>query len=484
MVMTRKHLISLAVLAGVAMLTPPAPAQQSGRITGVVTDPTGSPIPGVAVEATRAGTGDRRTVTTNASGVYVLSPLAVGDYKLEVRREGFKAVTRTGLRIDVNAALTVDLRLEVGSISERITVEATAATIETESQAIGNSRYQVQLKNLPIIVREVQALVGQTAGVPYGSTDTIGGNVQQGGRSAMQVMADGAQLNPFQTTSWPSIDGIGRRADLTLPSVDSIAEVRWVTNGGSAEFSQPTQVIVASKSGSNELHGSLFESYRSGGMGARRWEAPNRESFVRHQFGGVVGGPIRKDKMFFFGGVDEFRHSSGAVLNARYPTAAERGGDLSGLLQRTDARGVPAPIRLNDPLSGQVFPNNLIPASRLSPVATELLKLIPNASAPARLTDFNAIFFKPQFDNSDKFDARFDYNISARDRFFARTTIAHLDQASRFSGAVPGAYGYSTKNQWTHAVASNWTRPPTRTAPASPPAKADPAPMPSPAPQA
>jgi hypothetical protein len=432
--------------------------QASGRITGVITDSSGGVISDAAIEATRIGTGETRRVTTNRSGTYVLSPLAVGDYKLEVRHDGFKAVTRTGVRIDVNAALTLDLRLEVGAVSERVTVAGTASTIETESQAIGNSRYQVQLQNLPIIVREVQALVGQTAGVPYGTTDTVGGNVAQGGRSAMQVMADGAQLNPFQTTAWPAIDGIGRRADLTVPSVDSIAEVRWVSNGGAPEFSQPTQVIVASKSGTNEVHGSLFESYRSGGMGARRWEAPNRESFVRHQFGGSAGGPIKKDKMFFFGGVDEFRHTSGSVLNARYPTAAERSGNLSGLLDRTDARGVAAPIRLNDPLNGQLFPNNIIPATRLSPVANELFKLLPDASAPARLTDFNAIFLKPLFDYSDKFDARFDYNISSLDRFFARTTIAHLDQASRFSGSVPGGYGYSTKNEWTHVVATNWTR--------------------------
>ncbi len=144
--MIRDCVISLAVLPGVSLL-PPASAQQSGRMTGVVTDPTGSPIPDVSIEATRAGTGDRRAVSTNDSGVYVLSPLAPGDYNLEVRREGFKADARTVSRIGVNAALTVDLRLEVGGLSERITVEATAAAIETESQAIGNSCYQVQLKN-------------------------------------------------------------------------------------------------------------------------------------------------------------------------------------------------------------------------------------------------------------------------------------------------------------------------------------------------
>ncbi|HUS07591.1 MAG TPA: TonB-dependent receptor, partial [Bryobacteraceae bacterium] len=380
-----------------------------------------------------------------------------GDYRIEASHQGFKRMTRTGVRVDANAMVNMDLNLEVGEVSERVTVSAEAPTVNTESQAIGNSRYEVQLKNLPIIVREVQALVGQTAGVPYGTTDTVGGSFQQGGRSAMQVLSDGTQLNPLQTTAWPAIDGIGRRADLTIPGIDSIAEVRWVTSGGSAEYSQPTQVIVASKSGTNAYHGNAFESYRSGGLGARRWEAANRESFVRHQFGGTLGGPIRRDRMFFFGGADIFRHTSGSVLNARYPTDAERSGDLSGLLGRTDPRGAPAPIVIYDPLTRQPFPGNIIPRGRLSPVALELLKMIPTAPAPARLTDFNAIFYKPLKDNSEKYDARFDYNISASDRLFARATLGHLDQASRFNGSVPGDYGYSTKNEWTHAAATNWT---------------------------
>jgi hypothetical protein len=451
-----KNVLVFAILAA---SFPAAYAQQaSGRISGVVTDATGGSVPQVVITVTNVGTGEARQVVTNASGVYVISPLAVGDYRIEAKKEGFKAISRSGIRIDVNSSPTLDLVMEVGNVSERITIEGAAPLVDTESQAVGNSRYEVQLKNLPIIVREIQALVGQTAGVPYGTTDTIGGNVQQGGRSAMQVLSDGAQLNPFQTTAWPAIDGIGRRADLTVPGVDSIAEVKWIANGGSAEYSQPTQVIVASKSGTNELHGSLFESYRSGGMGARRWEAANRESFVRHQFGGTIGGPIRRDKMFFYGGVDVFRHASGAVLNARYPTAAERAGNLSALLGRTDARGNPAPITIFDPLTGQPFPGNIIPSNRISPVAIELFKMIPDAPAPARLTDFNAIFFKPQFDNSDKYDARYDWEINPSNRLFARTTIAHLDQASRFSGSVPGEYGYSTKNEWTHAASANWTR--------------------------
>lgn len=430
-----------------------------GRITGTVTDSTGLVVPEATVTVTNTDTAETRQAATNASGVYVLSPLPLGNYSLEIRKEGFKAVSRRNLRIDVNSSLTLDAVLEVGSVAESVTVQERPVAIETESAAIGNSRYEVQLKNLPVIVREIQTLVGQTAGVPAGSTDVVGGTFNQGGRSAMQVTADGAQVNPFQTTGWPAIDGIDRRADLNIPSIDAIAEVRFTSSGGNAEYVEPTQVIVASKAGTNDLHGSVFEFYRSGGMGARRWESPNRQSFVRHQFGGALGGPVRKDKTFFFGSADIFRHSAGLALNARYPTAAERTGDLSSYLLRTDAQGRPAPVTPLDPLNNaQPFPGNMIPVSRISPVSLELLKSIPAAPLPGRVSDFNAAYFKPQLDNSEKYDLRVDHNFSQRDKIFAKAVIAHLDQASRYSGNVPGPMGATTKNQWNHVLSTNYTR--------------------------
>lgn len=367
-----------------------------GRITGTITDSTGSVVAGANVTVTNADTGEVRQIASNSSGIYVLSPLPLGNYSLETRKEGFKSVNRRNLRIDVNSTLTIDISLEVGSLTEAITVEERTVSIETEGAAIGNSRYEAQLKHLPVIVRELQTLVGQTAGVPYGTTDTVGGSFNQGGRSAMQIMSDGAQVNALQTTAWPAIDGIGRRADLSLPSIDAIAEMKWTTSGGNAEYAQPTQVIIASRSGTNEYHGSAFEFYRSGGMGARRWDAANRESFVGHQFGGTFGGPIKKDKMFFLLSADMFRHTAGLILNARYPSGAERAGNLSSLQLRTDAQGRPAPVTIYDPLTpGLPFPNNTIPVNRINPVSAELLKLIPDAQLPGRVTDFNAIYFKP-----------------------------------------------------------------------------------------
>ncbi len=130
-------------------------AQQASRITGTVTDSSGAAIVDAAVAATNVQTGESRRATTNATGTYVIAPLGIGDYSLEARKEGFKTASRSGLRIDAGASPVLDLQLEIGSISERIDVSAQALALNTESQAIGNSRYEAQLKNLPIIVREV-----------------------------------------------------------------------------------------------------------------------------------------------------------------------------------------------------------------------------------------------------------------------------------------------------------------------------------------
>ena len=158
------------------------------------------------------------------------------------------------------------------------------------------------------------------------------------------------------------------------------------------------------------------------------------------------GGPIRRDKMFFFGSADMFRHTSNLVLNARYPTAAERSGNLSSLLGH--AAGTPAPIRIIDPLTGQPFAGNIIPAESHQSGGVELFKLIPDAPQPARLTDFNAVYIKPQFDNSEKYDGRFDYNsrertASLRERR-SLTSIRRRDTAAMFrarTGRAPRTSG-------------------------------------------
>ncbi|MPY91409.1 MAG: hypothetical protein GEU99_26310 [Luteitalea sp.] len=451
--------LACATLLAGATLPARAAQMEMATLTGTVHDEQKGVLPGATVTVVNTGTSAVREAATNAEGNFVLPLLQPGRYTVTVRMEGFAPVELRDVILDVGDRRNLSLTLSVGAVGETIVVQAGASVIQSDSGAIGNSRYEAQIRNLPVAVREVQQMIGLTAGVPQGSTTSVGGTFARGSRSATQVLADGVQVNPLQTEAWPAIDGIGRRADLNIPGLDTLTEVKVVTNGANAEYAQPTQAIIASKSGTNRFTGSLFEFYRSGNMAARRWEAPAKESFNRHQFGGTVGGPLVRDGIFYFVGFEGFRHKATQSFNARYPTEAERNGDLSALLTRTNAQGQPAPIRIYDPLTGEPFPGNIIPASRISPVARELLTMIPAAtSTGGTLTAFNASFSKPLYDYSEKYDARVDVARGTRDRFFGKVTLGRLDQFSRFRGQVPGDYGFSTKNQWTHTVVGNWTR--------------------------
>jgi outer membrane receptor protein involved in Fe transport len=454
-------LLILPILFALLVNPLPLAAAQAemATLTGTVKDQQGGVLPGATISVVNAGTSAMREATTTAEGNFVLPLLQPGKYTVTVRMEGFAPVELRDVILDVGERRSLALILSVGSVGETVVVQAGASVIQADSGAIGNSRYEAQIKSLPVAVREVQSLIGLTAGVPQGSTSTVGGGFARGFRSGVQVLADGVQVNPMQTEAWPAIDGIGRRADLNIPGIDTLTEVKVVTNGANAEYAQPTQAIIASKSGTNAFTGSLFEFYRSGNMAARRWEAPAKESFNRHQFGGTMGGPLVRDEMFYFVGFEGFRHKATNSYNARYPTDAERNGDLSALLNRTSASGALAPITIYDPLTGQPFAGNIIPASRISPVARELLTMIPPVGGTGgTLTAFNAAYSKPLYDYSEKYDARVDLNLGSRNRFFGKATIGHLDQFSRFAGDVPGDYGFSTKNEWTQTILGNFTR--------------------------
>lgn len=354
--------------------------------------------------------------------------------------------------------MTVNLLLTLGAITQTVTVKAGATTINTLNQEVGNYRLPQQWENMPVAVREVGTLASQSAAVPYGSTDTAGGTYGEGNRTFMQVVSNGVQEATIDS-GFPSIDGLGRRADLTMPNIDAIAEMKMITNGTSAEYSDPTALVVATKSGTNQFHGGLYEFYESGGLSARTWNIPTPPSFVRNQYGGTTGGPIKKDKMFFFGGVDVFGYHQGLTSLVRYPTADEASGNLSDLLTRT-VGGVVSPVVLQNPLTGQPFPGNIIPPSMISPVSQALLKTIPTgAPTPANnIGAFNSTFYKPLADASEKYDMRYDYDPNTNNQIYAFATIGHLNQASRFEGSVPGLAGFTVKKEWTQVIGANWTR--------------------------
>jgi len=383
--------LGVAFLLVFVFVFPSYPQVNTADITGRVTDQQGLVVPGAIVTATNKRTGRARTATTNDGGDYTITQLPPGRYDLTVEAKSFNKVLAQDFELNVGSKATQNFELKPGEITATVQVTSEAAVVDTTTSEIGKSITPTELQTLPLLNRTFANLsIIAPEARPVGTFDptkTHVGNVAFSG-------GDGRQVDV-------NVDGGDNKDNVVGSLLQNFAyegiqefqvlEHRWTSESGR---SVGGVVNVVSKSGSNELHGSGFFNFRNQSLRTKdffeKQTTDEKPSYNREEYGGSVGGPIAKDKMFFFAGFDIFRHTAGSLLNVRHPTSAERGGDLSDLLERLDARGAAAPVRLNDPLSGQLFPNNMIPASRISPVAAELFKLIPAAPVPSgRLTDFN-----------------------------------------------------------------------------------------------
>lgn len=389
-------------------------ASITGSISGVVTDASGAVLAGVTVVATETQTGVRTSVTTDAKGFYNLPALAVGTYDLEINHPGFKTYVKKGLVIDANAAIRADANLAVGAINEHIEVNSEAAVVETQSTQMGEVIEGSKMTSVPLNGRSYIDLLALQPGVsPYQGDDTtsgVGATTVSGDQTNGTQSVNGGRLgtNAFIVNGANAEEGVHNGAAL-LPNLDSIAEFRILTNNFNAEYGNFSggQVNVVTKSGTNQIHGDLFEFLRNTDLDARNYFSPTRGVFIQNQFGGTVGGPIRKDKIFFFGDYQGTRQILGQTQNFPVPSLADRTGNLidqasafgsqgvgvygdywattlSNALGYTVTQGEPYYTAGCTSSSQCVFPNAVIPQSVWSPVALKTLQYIPapNALSP------------------------------------------------------------------------------------------------------
>ncbi len=351
---------ALLVLISVAA---PAAAQITGAIYGTVSDESGAVLPGVAVTVTNPQTGESRTTTTNAAGVFNVSQLTVGTYTVRAELSGFKAITRQGIELSLNRNARVDLTLTIGQVLEEVTVVADAPLVDSRSNEMGTSVGQRQVENLPTTDRNPLRLV---ALVPGAGQVLQSDNVQ--GFQSNRVAFNGARP---ELSNW-LLDGGDNTATLRnygnpSPNPDAVQEFRVISNNYSAEFGRSIGAIVnvVTKSGTNKFRGSAFEFFRDDSMNKANFFTAKPTDYRRHQSGATLGGPIEKNRTFFFAtyqGVREKRERLGGVVVV--PTADQRRGIFA------------TPIR--DPLTGQNFVDNTIPASRIvRPAAEFLSRIIP-----------------------------------------------------------------------------------------------------------
>jgi hypothetical protein len=443
--------IAILCLAGAA--APLVWASVTGSISGVVRDASGATIPAVQVVATEKATAVKTTVTTDADGFFSFRELPIGTYDVEITKTGFKTYVKTGLVLEVNDALTIDTSLQVGSAGETVNVEANAVHVETTSTQMGEVITGDAMTAVPLVTRSYTDLLSLQPGVAATSSGLAGG---QGG----QFSATGFQFTPISgdlNAGNVSVNGQRESANAFLlngttvqefafsgtaiiPNLDSIAEFRIITNNFDAEYGDYAggQINVITKSGTNRIHGSGFDFLRNTDLDARTYGAALRDVYQKNEFGGTLGGPIKKDKLFFFADYQGNRVLQGvSALGAsqvQVPTAAERTGDfsapalaamLTGTVQgpfwaQQLSNSLGYPVTQAEPYytpgctsATCVFPGAQIPASVITVPSTNLLPFIP----PATTVDSNGnALFTPSSSAShlgdNKTSGRLDDNSS------------------------------------------------------------------------
>jgi hypothetical protein len=419
------------MVAFIAVLVPSLRAQTFyGSIVGIVTDSSGSVLTAAAVTVTNTGTAEHRSVQTDSNGSYQFVNLVPGNYRIEIESTGFKRFRRDSILVEVQSTVRVDVTMQVGEVNQEVVVTAETTLLETDTSALGQVIESRAVQELPLNGRNVMNLIalvpgvvpqGQTQGNPATNNVNGWGNYQIGGSIANQSAEyiDGAPLN-VNYAHLPAL----------IPAQDAVQEFRVQTNSLGPEFGDSSGGVVSltTKSGSNAFHGTLYEFLRNkvlNGNGFFSNEyAQARPAFTQNQYGASLGGPVIKNKTFFFFNWENFALRQGNSYVSVVPTPAERVGDFSGAgvpiydaLTTCGAQGTPD-CAAGQP-TRQAFPGNIIPASRLNPTAMALLQTLwPLPNAPGQQNNFATTYSAAT--NSSQYNARVDENVSDKQRIFAR----------------------------------------------------------------
>ena len=435
--------------------------QVTAAFTGKVTDPTGAAVVGAKVSAIDADRGTPWTTTTNAEGVFNIPRVPIGTYNVKVEKEGFQTATQSHLAMEMNQVARLDFQLQVGSLSQSVEVTASEPLLQTQGTQLGQTIDARTNEDLPLATRNYVQLTLLAPGSihPDPSSFKNGQTTMNSGRP--NVNGNREQANNFM------LDGLDNNQvsenDVGYaPSVDAIQEFNEITNNAPAEFGNFMGAIISTttKSGTNQFHGSAFEFFRNNVLNANDWSnnfngAP-RAAIRWNNFGGTLGGPIKKDKLFFFIDYQGSRDDTPtSIQTTTLFTAAERQGNFSQLLTLS------SPIQLYNPFSvtsagnRAPFAGNIIPASLFSPAAQ---KILTSQYYPAPINSGlvnNYQYAQNTFINGDQGDVKIDYNISDKDRFYVRFSESRYDNPS--INTLPLIYN-SFSTTPTHTGVMDWTR--------------------------
>jgi len=397
-----------------------------GSISGIVTDAQGAVIPDATVTITSIDRNTSDTVKTNDSGLYVKDRLLPGNYKVTIEKSGYKQGLVTSVVVNVDAQAKTDVTLQAGQVSETVTITAAEGQdLKTDRADVATTFETRQITDLPIVDRNFTKFILLTPGTQQLQWQHAASENPQG---STQIMVNGQH---FSGTGY-QLDGTENRDPILgiiviNPNFEAVGETKITSQNYDAEFGQAIAGVVSvqTKSGTNELHGSIFEFRQNDVLQARNpftqfQKDPLTGKFIpdslKNQFGGSIGGPIIKDKFFYFGDYQGTRSKTGGSRLLTVPTNAARTGDLSGY-----------GVNIYDPQTGLQFPGNMIPAGRQSQQAQNLLKLIPAPNAPGtdNGTRNNYVASGSEVFNNDTFDVRIDSRLSGNLNLFGRYSFAN-----------------------------------------------------------
>jgi len=416
-------------------------------LVGLVTDAQGASIAGATVSAVNKGTGVSRDVVTNEAGAYRIGPLVPGSYTLRTTLSGFKTKVQNDVVLQTGAVLKIDFSLDVGDVSERIEVTAAAPMLQTQETSVGGVITQEALERIPVNGRNYTRLLVLMPGA-----SDVQRSQGRGGLSGAQMVSINGQRTQDNNYTLDGVDNnmMFMNSPGGSPPMDAIQEFR-VATGNSAEFgrSAGANVNISIKSGTRNLHGTVYEYLRNNAFDANEWfanrQARGKVPFRQNQYGVTLGGPVvlpkvynGRDKTFWFVGWEGFRWRRGQTAQSTVPEAAMRGGDFSSLLSLAQ------PIRIYDPLTGttdasgriirQPFAGNLIPAGRINPAIRSINeKLMPlsnltGQSRPNFQNINNFLQTEGQRNNRDMLVARGDHSFGAKDTVFFRMMRQRVGQ--------------------------------------------------------
>ncbi|MBM3757538.1 MAG: hypothetical protein FJW38_26600 [Acidobacteria bacterium] len=403
----------LLLLAGAACW----PQAVTATLLGAVSDSSGGVVPDARVVIAEKDTGVKRTLTTNGEGIYTQSFLPPGSYSVEVEKQGFKKITRANIQVSVASTVRVDLVLEPGALTETVQVTAESPLLQTDRSDVNRTITSQTVRELPVANRSFQALVGLLPGVtPPVATFTALEDPQR--TTFYQANGQGNSANNVQVDG---VDNNNPTLGLTIyiPPAESVQEVNISTSNFNAEFGRAGGAVlnVVTRGGTNEFHGSVFEFNRVAALRARNFfnfVPQAKPALTRNQFGGTFGGPVVKNRTFFFGSYQGTKQRQATTELNTIPVQAWRGGNFTGVTG----------LNLYDPRTGPEgpgrtpFPNNVIPASRIHPIASRLLSNLPATNQTGLVN--NIVGNVPFRLDSYNYDGRLDHNFNERNSFFMK----------------------------------------------------------------